>query len=594
HPLGKDGGITVMGKITYWDPFIEAAKQFVEEARYIKTAPYIRSGAITAWYNFGPDLKWNLSGFFGSDGIGAVYENEVDDFDDKSWVNMRFFWDNRLGFLTTGLTWNPSRDTALTAVAGTGLLRADLEGKIGINYTVRYGDDFSDKYPVFGILPNATYHIEQDNKVFLREQIINYQGRLDFDWDLGSGFLFAVGVQELYSQWLKDDSLDLFVEQKVLLGDYGYPAIDGYISFPIDYAVTVRNHGYTTSGYTLLEYTTDDKRFGAELGLRVDHVYFVGRDFTIQTRPVPNPRLNLDFVLIQAEPPIDSLSLTLGTGLFSSMNSAVQFLQARSGIENYQMRQNRSWTSVAGTKIDFTDGLSLSIEGYYKYVFDRAYMYADVSPANQELIFMFDGRGHVWGFDLMLQKFTSRWWDGWISYSFNFARYKNPQGTDESVGEEDATGRGWFFPPFHRFHTLNLVLNLKPVKSFNIATRLSFASGIPKSEVDNIEVYPVILDPGGPNEQIIAKYKRHSSYSNTLRTGFSLPIDVKFSFFRFNKKGKVQSEIYLAIENIQALLYKPKANTTFNAYTGKEDKGSDQASYDMPIPMPSFGFKWSY
>jgi hypothetical protein len=358
-----------------------------------------------------------------------------------------------------------------------------------------------------------------------------------------------------------------------------------------------------SSGYTILEYQTPEKGFGAELGLRLDHLYFAGRDFTIMSRPVLNPRLNLDFGILENVGVIDSLSLTLGTGLFSSMNDFLAYMEKRNGIDDYEMKLNRSWTSLAGTKIDFTDGLSFTFETYYKYIFDRAYMYAQTDPLTQEAVYKFDGIGRVWGFDLMLQKFTSRYWDGWISYSFNHARYKNPNGKNSGLSEDDieeggASGGDWYFPPFHRFHTLNLVLNLKPVKHFNIATRLSFASGVPKSENGTIDVHPVLYYPDGVNgtasPYIISKYKRTSRYSDTLRTTFSLPLDVKFSFYTFNKKGKVQSEIYFAIENLLALVYTAKKNSSFNSYTGKEVEGSNTASYEMPIPMPSFGFKWSY
>jgi hypothetical protein len=589
----------LMGKVTYWDPFVWTAKKFVEDARYIKTAPYIRSGAITAWYRLSPDLRWNLSGFFGFDGIGVLYENESsEDQIPKNKVDMRFSWDNRLGFLTTALAWNPESDMILKASVGMGILQADLDGNIITDVEVRYPSDFFSKYPALSFL-GPTYDLYHNERVYAQERIINYQGRLDFDWDLGRGFLFALGAQELYSQWIKDDYLHVFVEREATLGSGGYPipgytgtsSIDGYIGYFFEHPFDVRNHAYTSSGYTLVEYTSRDKRFGAELGLRVDHVYFVGRDFTIQTRPALNPRLNLDFGILEGEGEIDSLNLTLGTGLFSSMNNAIQYLQKRSGISSYEMRQNRSWTSIAGTKIDFTDGLSFNIEGYFKYIFDRAYMYADSDPTSQEMMYKFNGIGRVWGFDLMLQKFTSRWWDGWISYSFNYARYKNPEG---SSTDGEGEGSDWFFPSFHRFHTLNLVLNLKPVKHFNVATRLSVASGTPEPEDGGIEAYPVLLNPNTPNAEIIAKYKRRSWYSDTLRSGFSFPLDVKFSFFRFNKNGKVQSEIYFAIENLQSLFYRPKQKSTFNPYTGKEDSGNSTASYDMPIPMPSFGFKWSY
>jgi hypothetical protein len=614
HPLGKKGGIMLMGKVTYWDPFIWAAKHAVEQVRYITTAPYIRSGAVNAWYRFSPDLLWTMSGFFGSDGIGVLYENNGGAHEniEANRVDMRFRWNNRLGFLTTGLQWNPDNDMVLKTVVGTGLLRADLDGNVMNDITVAYPSDFSSRYP--GLTSSPNYHLEEDQYIHSSEMVINHQGRVDFDWDLGSGFLWALGAQELYSEWIMDSNFFVFAEQKwPLLPDSGLPGIgvvpgytgppiDGYIGFPIDFSNDVRNQGFMSSAYTLLEYQSPGKRFGAEVGLRLDHLYFIGRDFTIMSRPVLNPRLNLDFDVLENSGAIDALSLTLGTGLFASMNSNLAHLEKRNGIDDYEMKLNRSWTSIAGTKIDFVNGLTFTFETYYKYIFDRAYMFANVDPVTQEAVYKFDGIGRVWGFDLMLQKFTSRWWDGWISYSFNYARYKNP-GRSASRDDADDTegssaGRGWFFPSFHRFHILNLVLNLKPVNHFNIAARMSFATGVPQADVGDIEVYPVLYYPDGISgaapPSIISKYKRASRYSDTLRTTFSMPLDLKFSFYSFDKKGKVKSEIYFAIENILSLLYTAKDNGSFNSYTGKEDAGSRNASYELPLPMPSFGFKWSY
>jgi hypothetical protein len=208
----------------------------------------------------------------------------------------------------------------------------------------------------------------------------------------------------------------------------------------------------------------------------------------------------------------------------------------------------------------------------------------------------------------MLQKLESRYWDGWISYSFNYALYRNPQAV--RTGENGAEEKGpWYFPSFHRFHNLNLVLNIKPLPSFNIGIRLGFASGAPKSFAGKISYYPVlvvdetgkpVLDENG-NPQVIQKYKRDSYYGSkdkyegeANRDGFALPLDLKFSFFRFNKSGKGRMEFYIAVENVLGFLETRRSNTSFNQYTGTEDQGSDTASYQIPLPIPSVGFTWSY
>ncbi|MCL1818182.1 MAG: TonB-dependent receptor plug domain-containing protein, partial [Spirochaetaceae bacterium] len=587
-PLGQSGSLLLMGKVTYWDPFIWAAKQYFESVRAIKTAPYIRSGAVTANYRFTDELKWTLSGFIGTDGVGAKLTGDKRDgvMDDS--MDIALSYRNAIGFLSTGLFWNPSPETALRAALGTGFAREYFDMSLAQKGSVRYSQDFK---TTWGITDDS-YKIDREDFANEKISLTNYQGRLDFDHELGGGFLAAFGVQELYSIFGGMEEISYFLEEEAPdPGPYGLQPYDYYRGYPFIYKLDVRNQSLRSSAYGLLEYSTEDKSFGAELGLRVDHLHFMGRDFSIKTRPVLNPRLNLDFGILKNAGGVDALSLTLGTGLFSSMDDNIIFLEERSGIDDYELKMNRSWTSVAGTKIEFGEGLSLNLEGYYKYIFVRSYQSIVSDPSSQELDFRFDGQGCVWGFDLMLQKTSARFWEGWISYTFTHARYRNPHGAESEldIAGNDSVGSRWHYPSFHRFHTLNMILTAKPLKSFHITTRFGFASGVPKKEVSGITAYPVLRDDG----TLIEKYKRREVYSDSLRGGFSLPLDIKFSLFRFNKKGKVTTEIYFAVENLLSLVYTPKGNKEYNEYTGKEEPGTDNV-YEIPIPLPSFGFKWSY
>jgi hypothetical protein len=271
------------------------------------------------------------------------------------------------------------------------------------------------------------------------------------------------------------------------------------------------------------------------------------------------------------------------------MTDNISSIQSADGID--EIKQNRSWTSVMGLKFNLSNGYSVNIEGYYKSVFDRAYSttQSNVSAQNITIERHFDGEGRIFGVDLMLQRASGRFWDGWLAYSFNIAQYRNPAYTDSYQSD-------WYYPRFHRFHNLNLVLNIKPTPIFNIATRLGFASGAPKSVVmGDIETYPVwVVDKDGKYTQTIQKYRRESAYSDTERDGFALTLDVKFSWLLFNSAGRGRMEFYFAVENALSFLETKVQNTSFNQYTGKEDEGSNTATYQMPIPMPSIGFKWSY
>ncbi|MDR2618922.1 MAG: hypothetical protein LBC62_08640, partial [Treponema sp.] len=434
---------------------------------------------------------------------------------------------------------------------------------------------------------------------------VNAQGRVDFYWSLGNGFLTALGIQELYSSYTAAQELIIFTEQKLPLPIPPYENIpDLYLHYPINMDITIRNSVFNTSAYAVTEYRSQGGRFGTELGLRLDHLYFTGDQFSIRTTPVLNPRFNFDFNIFKNRGWFESLDLTAGTGLFSSINDAIAAIDVSSGIDDYALKPNRSWTSVAGVKADFPGGWSFNIEGYFKYVYDRAYQYGISKPGEEtRSVYRFDGDGRIWGFDLMLQKFDSRYWDGWLSYTFTHAKYhENERPKSEVSDTTELEDSGWYYPYFHRFHNLNLVLNFKPLRNFNIYARLGLASGRPKPVAGEIKSYPVQLvnENGAPvkdassNPVIIQKWKRESRYDDNSRTTWSVPLDLKLSYYFFNPGNKVKTEIYLAAENLLSLLYVAKANTTFNQYTGEEDTGSDSANYEMPIPMASFGIKWSY
>jgi hypothetical protein len=628
YPLNGKGGILFMGKVTYWDTLVWGAQglsrvvenETLDQTNSISTAPYIRSAALSANYRFNPDLEWRLNSFFGSDGVGAKASTEYDDSSDESvrgHVDLIADYNNYQGFLISGITASPSSVLALKLTGGVGFIKTITDDIVQNDVTVKYNKDFLDSLPfeLKMLINGDTYTAPDANiKLELEHTIFNAQGRADMDWDLGNGFIAAFGVQELYSLWQQKQNIDLLLEFRLdsIPDEYrsSLPLeLQPFLSYmpgslslmlPKEFNSDIHNQGFTTSGYSLIEYASPNQLLGAELGLRVDHLYFKGSDFTAQTRPAFNPRLNIDFNILKNKGSIDSLDFTVGTGLFSSINNLVSFIEKNAGIGDYDLKFNRSWTSIAGVKVDLEQGYSFNIEGYYKYIFDRAYVTANTYSENIVPTFNFDGVGNVWGFDLQLQKLESRYLDGWISYTFTWAKYYDPEGGGNgvSMGNTDTVNE-WYYPSFHRFHNCNIVLNIKPVQWFNISTRFGFASGQLRSRAvvdEEIRSYPVLAIDEDGNPTLIQKYRREKLYDVSERASWSLPWDIKFSFFRFDRKGRVGTEIYLAIENLTSLFYNPtiEGNTRFNEYTGKEDPSSSSTSFDFPIPMISFGFKWRY
>ncbi|MDR2941439.1 MAG: TonB-dependent receptor plug domain-containing protein [Treponema sp.] len=655
-PLWGKGGVLFMGKVTYWDTLIWAAQglskvtdnETLDAVNSVSTAPYIRSAALAVNYRFTPDFEWRLNAFFGSDGVGADYKTDysnITDDDVEGMMEMKADYNNYQGFLITGFSASPTPKIALRFSGGVGFLETLTEDYIDNRITAAYNDDFLNLFssvpqPVregFGLREGGTYSAPNVNAgIDMENTIFNAQGRFDTDIDLGKGFIFAIGVQELYSMWKLREDISLEFLETRLFDENGESVLKGIdlnrlpqkkreqlerlynninyleainmnipnlaIVFPQSFNSNVKNQGFTSSAYGLIEYTTPNKRFGIELGLRVDHLFFQGNDFSFQTAPALNPRLNIDFGILKNYGAIDSLTLTLGSGLFSSINPMLCFFDPNQfgigdglDVGDIEVKFNRSWTSVIGTRIDFAQKYSINIEGYYKYCYDLSYITADTSTGAVTPSFNFDGIGKVWGFDLQLQKLESRYWDGWISYTYTWAKYCNPSdgGDGISAGSADEL---WYYPSFHRFHYFNLVLNIKPLQWLNIALRFGFASGQPRNKVSDEppKPYPVMTVNENGETVILQKYRRNSWYDENERTPWSFPLDIKLSFFPVNKNGRASMEIYAAAENMMSLFYTPPGRTTFNQYTGKEDQGGSSGSFDLPIPMISFGVKWRY
>lgn len=568
------GAMMLAGKVSYWDPFVTFAKglaKFVtvlDPVKSVSTAPYIRSLTMLANYTVSPGLDLNLHGYAGGDGVEVMYDNLSGTGPLLTNSLIKFEWENLIAFLQSRLTFYPRPDMTVKALFG-----ASYNTEYYLSDTT-YKRDYGDDSQVVYTYDDATS---------------GFQLRGDFDWDWGNNFLFSAGAEEIVRDWYET------VETNMTLADrYGN-----------DYLRTtpeIRNAGLMTGLYSLLEYRDPALRYAAEAGVRLDHFYLAGDGFSVNSMPVLNPRVNLDYYPVRERGNIGLLTLSAGTGLFSSVDETAAEIAKEYGVKDFDLKQAKSSTTVAGLKLDFLGNWSLIFETYYKYVFDRMYRtsVADSSAtgnATARRKYNFDGDAHIAGFDMMLQKLEGRFVDGWISYSFNWARYRDPLRSEAFSGasftdafgstrNSDRTGV-WYYPYFHRFSNLNIVLNFKPRRDFSIYARTGFASGAPRFLVGE----PNRLEEPTESGRL---YTRNTRYSDSERSDPSIPLDLKF-IWRFAYPGsRALTEVYVAVENAVSLVYSPDPPTTFNPYTGAEEPSGDITSFNLPIPMVSFGFRWSY
>ena len=404
---------------------------------------------------------------------------------------------------------------------------------------------------------------------------------------MGSSHVLAVGTEEVFKRTSQDSAFTGWLSS---YNNFGFELEKKTISFDVD-----GNNSLNSALFFIWEYGGEQSRINSELGLRGEH-YFIWRDdYSLHAVPVVNPRASLTWSAFEDRGGIDEMNLSIGSGIFSYFPLVTELLEGRSGPESWSLSPDQALINVLGAEILWDEGWKISAETYYKYYLNRLVLTnEDDDEGISQLYYNTEGRGHVAGFDIMLQKKPGRKWDGYLSYSFVFARFYNPSntGSEEEVENSFANNEEpleqWFYPYYHRFHNLSLVLNWHFQPGWTFSMIGSLASGAPRTRVGDISLYPATYE-----DSYIEQYARTSSYSDTLRNGISAPLDLRISYGYYRPGSKVYWEWYIGVEDVLVNLYQPSTNTAFNSNTGEEDTDTS-ADFSLGIPIPSFGIKVSY
>lgn len=587
-PLGENAGVLLGGKATW----MEVSFALAGASNEFEQVPYIRDGYGKVYWKPSNRLTLYANGFLGTDGVGVAMDSEGETVSTEG----EFEWMNLTAILSGGIKWLPADDLHVQASGGWSrhVDRPVFDSTYGGD--LPYSDEFLDKYDgsaldgdgaVDGLIDGEdSFDISGTYFTYRGKQVTDiFQGREENQWEFARGQSFAAGA-DLFLQSIS------FLEDAEGYSDYAEGGVDYYI--PVAFkAETDANKHLSSGAFFLWEFASANDRLDGEAGIRVDHAYLWNDEVSIQTYPVANPRLRLTWKPAADAGSLRSLSFTAGGGLFSKLPYLSGIFEKEYGIDDYEFSPDRAVFGLVGTEANFAGGWKFSLETYGKYYFSRVYL-TQVPETNPiEVRINKDGLGAVGGFDLMLQKKESRWFDGYLTYSFVYARYYNPQdpveGSETALMDGGPLGR-WYFPPYHRFHNLNLVANFKPWSGVVFTVKGSLASGTPRDKVGEAEPYAAIMDDG----TVIERWRRDAEYSDVLRTDLSCPVDVKLAFSGYYPRSKVRWEYYIGVENVFAALYSPKTNKAIDEFTGDELSGSGEAEFTAGVPIPSFGFKLSY
>ncbi len=584
-PFGQNAGLLAGGKVTYLETLAlanELLQLNPELSETVPKMPYIRDAYVKGYWTPRPALDISVNAFFGSDGASAA----GDTLNEGIHTVSRFDWTNYLGFASANIRWMPDTDTTVRLLAAYNNNTVEAAFRSVESGTREYSQEFLDTYgPILG---GATDYSFEDIGLEGEFSTELHQGqfKLDADHSAGKAGIIGWGLEEVFQYALNDQHLDGWQ-----INDPG----DGTLQYsPLELDLKIDgNRILNSAAFLLWEFGSESSALRGEAGLRAEHFYLWNDHFELNTYPVVNPRLSLSWVPLRNRGLLDSLTVSGGSGVFSQFPLDSIGADKDYGIESFEVGPNRAWFQVLGLNLDFIEDWSFQLEGFYKHYFNRLYLVSDIRDTdNTVFLAKTDGTGFATGFDLMLQKKNSRVLDGYVSYSFVYARYLNPE-SPMYAGQTTMYGEpldSWYYPGFHRFHSLNLILNWKPVTGMVITLKSSVATGTPKQRVGTITAYPAYL----PDGTIIERYARTEIYDNSLRTDISCPVDVRIGWSKYRPNSRIREEVYFAMEDVFTNLYSPRTNKAFDPYTGQELENSDQANFSIGMPMFSFGYKFSY
>ncbi len=494
-PLGIRSGILFGGRATY----LELTMGPVWRAQDVSVprVPYIYDGNIKWFFKPHDDAEVYINTFFGADGIAMGEEWESDEIT----MGDEFYDHNLHALAVAGLKFLPTNTAFIHFLIGYEFMSLKDDGSYFEEGEMEYSEAFKNNEGEgvpYNVSYGDTFTVDFRNE-WEEEEIMNsIQTRFDADFELTDKIMFSTGAGLIYDNfsfmekdenWFRDDY------SGEITSNLGF---DSYNQF-------------NSSGYINFNFTPVYDKLEIDTGVRIDHHFSVTDGNLINSLPVINPRFYIAYTPVRNKPGLEYFTMSLGTGLYSKMpDYRYSFSANDTEVDSFDIEQERCLTNVLGFEWMFPIGLKLKLEGYYKFYFNRFYSNEFVNINTDELYYKLhsDGIGHVGGFDVILKQKISRYIDGSLSYSFIYAQYKNPETDGENFNSNGEPVGSWYFPYFHRFHGINLNVNIKPTDFFTISMMFGVYTGVLKGSYTEPVMYGY-----EDNGQLLELYRNRKVYS---------------------------------------------------------------------------------
>lgn len=586
-PFGKNvGGMLLGTHMTYLEPLFALYNAGGNDSLdMIKRPPYIRDFFLKANFRPTPVLDISLMGFFGSDGLSMDQSETEDGFT----RNMIMDYDIYQGLAGLNVKYLPTDRVQIHGLLSYNRMYEDLEQNLKESGTVKYTDEFADKYSgVTGISAGDSYflsEIRSDYAEKITSHLVN--AKLESEIEVNDKNHLCFGVEEIIST--SDTKERVSAWRDLDLGDrwlFGKSAWESEIE---------QNWMYNTAVFAAWNYGSENDLVNSEIGIRGEFLTMKNnkQNYTLNMVPQVSPRASVTFTPWRDMGSIRKISLTTGTGLFVSTPRETMLISKESVIENYELKPNSALLALIGGNVELENDWKFKLETYYKHYLSRMYMYTVSDASNgfstETMNVKSNGQGNVFGIDALIEKNVGKVWDGYLSYSFVYTRYRNPAGIrdDQKVDMDDDVMDEWFYPGFHRFNTVNLVSNWHFREGWTLTVKGTLATGTPKKKKGDLTCYAATMEDG----TVVQRYTRSSFYSDTLRNQISCPVDIRLSKQWSSNGGKANWEFYFAVQDIFVNLYTPKGDKSFNSYTGEMSDVEESVDFNIGVPLPSLGIK---
>jgi len=181
-----------------------------------------------------------------------------------------------------------------------------------------------------------------------------------------------------------------------------------------------------------------------------------------------DPRLAVRWTLLP-----EVLTLKMGIGLYHAPPS-LQAGEADATFGNPDLGSRYAVQTSVGAEWNIRPDLLLSVEGFYNRLWDIPVSTSALVERNGQLVpqnLVNEGRGRIYGFELLFRQALTRRLFGWLAYTFS---------RSERI---DRPGASWRLFDFDQTHVLTAIASYKLGAGWEIGGRFRFATGNPRTPV---------------------------------------------------------------------------------------------------------------